>query len=278
MGKLEDGFRFTGRLGPYTAYRVKGTDEIHVKTRPGKSGKKLKDLPERQKENVTEFSLCATTSKAMRQAIKPLLKLADYNFTYDLTSRAKETQLLDSVGARGERSVLISQHPQYFTGFNLNKKYLFDSIIRRQVLHSIDPLTGIAKVDLPALEPDISLFLATPVPHYRIIMVLGLVSDQLFHTPGNKRWFCGITATTTTGTLLSGQSYPAQHVELELPLPQDKPEEAALSYVLSVGIEIEVPHPKTGKLFKTGSSKILEIAAVNTPDRTAAAPDSNMDQ
>jgi hypothetical protein len=262
MGKLADGFRFTGKLGPYTAYKSKDSDDIIIRTMPGKSGKKVDDLSPRVKENVTEFSLCATTSRCVRQSMKEILKLADYNFTYDLTSRAKETQVLDSVGARGERSVLISKHPQYLIGFNLNKKFLFDSIIRRQVGHSIDPSTGIAKVDLPAIEPGISLFLARPVPQYKIIMVLGLVADQLFHTPKNDRWWCGQTATATTGTLISGESYPARQFELVLPLPKSGPKEGALSYVLSIGIEIEIPHHKTGKLYPTGSSKILDVLAV----------------
>jgi hypothetical protein len=63
--------------------------------------------------------------------MKEILKLADYNFTPKLTSCARKTLKLDSVGARGERSILISQHPEYFIGFNLNKQYLFDSVIRR---------------------------------------------------------------------------------------------------------------------------------------------------
>lgn len=268
MGKLEGGFRFTGRLGPYTAYKRKGSDEIFIKSRPGKSGKKAKDRAPRVQENVTEFSLSAATSKAVRRAMKEILKLADYNFTSDLTSCARKTLPLDSVGARGERSILISQHPEYFIGFNLNRQYLFDSVIRRPVLHSIDPSKGIATVTLPALEPGISLFLGSPVPQYRIIMVLGLVADQLFQTKKNDEWLCGERATASTAILISDQSYPAQQFELVLPVPEKKPPVAALSYVLSIGVEIEVPHSKTRKLFKTGSSKIIDVVAVANAEKS----------
>jgi hypothetical protein len=261
MGKLENGFRFIGKLGPYTAYKVKGSDEIFVKTRPGKSGRKLKDLSPRVKENVTEFSLRSTGSKAIRAAMKEILHLSDYNFTSDLNSRGRDTQVLDTTSARGERGILISQHPQYYIGFNLNKRFLFDSIIRRPVRHTIDPSKGTATIDLPALEPGINLLLSQPVPTYRIIMVLGLAADQLFHTEERHRWFWGRTVVATTGPLNSGQVYPAQQFELALPLPEQGPKDGALSYVLSIGIEIEIPDLKKRKMVKTGSSKILDIVA-----------------
>jgi hypothetical protein len=53
------------RLGPYSAYKRKGSDEIFIKSRPGKTGKKAKDRAPWVQENVTEFSLTATAFKAI---------------------------------------------------------------------------------------------------------------------------------------------------------------------------------------------------------------------
>jgi hypothetical protein len=78
----------------------------------------------------------------------------------------------------------------------------------------------------------------------------------------NDEWLCGERATASTTILISDQSYPAQQFQLVLPVPEKKPPVVALSYVLSIGVEIEVPHAKTRELFKTGFSKIIDgIAA-----------------
>ncbi len=264
MGILSSGIEFTGAVGTYTFYRKQGSDKIFVRQRHnGGRKKKKKELSPRVQETVSEFSLCASTSKAIRWAIRDIKHLADYNFTPKLTGLCRKPQKLDPVGKRGERSVLVSQHPSYFAGFNLNKNHLFDSIIRHPLQYSIDPVAGTAKVELPELQQGVSLFLPWPVPQFRVIMALGLVADQMYDASGKKDSFSPSTAMATTGWLLSTQQYKGQTFELSLPLPAKRPKDRGISYVLSIGIEMEITVLRgSGGIRKAGAGKIVDLVRV----------------
>ncbi len=262
MGKLENGLQFTGTVGTFTAYRVKDSDEIRVRARRSKSGKKVKQLEPRVQENISEFVLSSYAAGAIRHSISDIRHLANFNFTPKLTSLARKVQKLDPISVRGQRNVLISQHPSYFAGFNLNKKNTFDSIIRHPIQYSIDPVEGVALIQLPALIPGVSVFLPWPVPQYKLIMSLSLVADQLYNEANKKEWFSVLPAMATTGWLASNQQQEGQRFELTLPMPAMKPPVAKLTYVLAIGIEWEITSMKNGGgVVRTGAAKIIDMVA-----------------
>lgn len=266
MGYIVNGVEFAGTVGPYTAYRRKGSDKTFLRARRQSSGKKLKQLLPRVQENIHEFVLSSYAAGAIRQSIQNIRHLADHNFTPRLTSLARKVQKLDPVSARGQRNVLISQHPSYFAGFNLNKNNPFDSIIRHPLQCTIDAEAGRAVVELPALLQGVSLFLPWPVPQYRVIMSLSMVADQLYNAEMKKEWFNPFPATATTGWLNAVQGYEGKSFELVLPVPEKKPEVARVSYVLSVGVEWEFASwGKRDGLVKVGAGKIvgMEEAVIN---------------
>jgi hypothetical protein len=263
MGKLENGLQFTGTVGMFSAYRVKDSDEIRVRAKRSKSGKKVKDLLPRVQENISEFVLCSYAAGAIRYSINDIRHLAGFNFTPKLTSLSRKVQKLDPISARGQRNVLISQHPSYFAGFNLNKKNTFDSIIRHPLQYSIDPVKGIASIQLPALIPGVSVFLPWPVPQYRVVAVLSMVADQLYNEENKKKWFSILPAMATTEWIPSNQQLESHGFELTLPVPEVKPPVARLTYVLAIGIEWEIVTMKNGGgLIRTGAGKIIDMAGV----------------
>jgi|SRR6218665_149275 len=265
MATLGDDFKFNGPVGGYTFYRKKGSDKVFVRARhQGGRKKKKKDLAPRVQETVSEFSLRSSAVKAIRLAIKDIKHLSDHNFTPKLNGVARKPQLLDPAGARGERSLLISRHTSYFAGFNLNKNNIFDSIIRHPLHYSIDPVSGIANVQLPPLLPGISLFLPWPVPRYRVIIGLGLVADQLFETQKKDEWLNPGTAVATTDWLLSTETYDGKSFKLVLPVPEKKPAVAGLSYVLSIGIEWEITILNARAKKEGGAAKIVDLVAVQS--------------
>jgi hypothetical protein len=263
MGKLTNGLQFTGTVGGYTAYKRKGSDEIYIRKRREKSGKSGDQLPPRVQENNSEFANCGRAAGCIRRSMLYVQHLADYNFTADLTSLATEVKVLDQVSARGQRNVFISSHPEYFAGFNLNKKKTFDSIIRHPLKYSIDADAGTANVQIPRLMQGVSLFLPWPVPQYQVIMNLGLVADQLYDAKKNDERYSAPCAMATTGWIFSHQPYEGQSFELVLPLPEKNPANTGLSYVLSIGIEMEITSLKqSGGVSKVGAAKIVDLAAV----------------
>ncbi|MCG2614734.1 hypothetical protein LZZ85_10600 [Terrimonas sp. NA20] len=263
MGKLENGLQFTGTVGLFSAYRMKDSDEIRVRARRSRSGKKVKELQPRVQENISEFMLSSYAAGAIRHCLRDIRHLATFNFTPKLTSLSRKIQKLDPVSARGQRNVLISQHPSYFAGFDLNRKNTFDSIIRHPLQYSIDPVKGIALIQLPDLIQGVSVFLPWPVPQYRVLISLNLVADQLYNEANKKECFSVMPAMATTDWIPSNQPRESQGFELTLPAPAVKPAMARLTYVLSIGIEWEIVTLKNGGgMIRTGAGKIIDMMAM----------------
>lgn len=182
MARLNSSFEFTGRVGNITAYTLKGSDKIIIRKKGGPSREKIKKLESFAvtREMNTEWAGCAKAGKGILQAILPVKHVADYNIIGPLNAIAKTIQKLDKVNVSGERSVRISRHRDLLDGFPLNRKYTFDSMIRRNIIFRLDRETGSAVVEIPALTPGIHLVNGSKGQLFRFSVVLGIVSDLEF--------------------------------------------------------------------------------------------------
>lgn len=260
MAFLTNGINFTGSLGKLSAYKVRGSDKIIVRTKGGASKAQIRQSPSfaRTRENNTEFTGCGYAVKSIRQVLFPVKHLADYNFTSTLVKLAKSIQLLDTTGNRGQRSIDLSRHRYLLEGFQLNRKNTFDSVLRHPVQCTIERETGTAEVQLPNLIPRLNLLLPWQYPFYRFIITFGIIPDIEFNGTSYKSVEKQpLPASAHTVWQPVKQPFPAQRIVLPLA------DLAVLNdaSTLAVGIGIEMGTPVTDQLIErvkyVGCGKIL---------------------
>jgi len=97
MAHISKGIVFTGSLANVSAYKMRGSDKIILRTKGGPSKKKIKHSPNFQNTRLlnAEFGGRATATKWIRKALRPLLPLADYNIAGPLNALLKPIQLME---------------------------------------------------------------------------------------------------------------------------------------------------------------------------------------
>jgi len=244
MATLEEGFEFTGRLGKFSAYRMKGSDKIIIRKKGGPSRKQVlrsKNF-ERLRENMSEFSGVGKAVNAVRSPLKHVKHLAEHNFSAELTTVFKSIQLLDPVSDRGERNIYLSQHPYMLAGFRLNKKQPFLGIVTGPVGCTLNRETKSAVIQLPGLVKGINLHLPWKQPLYRFSMALGLVPD-ITYEKGDYNVHRDEWADTGLDTEWHVAEERFQSRTLELKLNNPGPLKDTQTLVFAIGIEMGVPTP-----------------------------------
>lgn len=100
------------------------------------------------------------------------------NLAPKFTALCRHLLLQDGASPRGARTVLFSAFGNQISGFNLNQQHLFDSVIRHPLAVTLNRDTASAKIEMPALQPGVSILLPWQQPMYRLIFSLGTVSDS----------------------------------------------------------------------------------------------------
>ena len=188
MGKIEQGVEFTGSVGNLTAYRMRGVDGIVVRKKGGASKQRIKNDREfaRTRELNAEFAGRSAASREIMRVLHPLKPLADYNIAGPLNALLRPIQVDDPKNSNGERSILLSQNPGLLEGFSLNRKIVFESIVRAPLTFTVSRETLSAEVNIPALTPDINFKPQGKHPLYSFDTAFGLVPD-LFFSPGRYK-------------------------------------------------------------------------------------------
>ena len=181
MAILTGDIEFTGSIGNVSAYKLRGIEKPVLRTKGGAPKKKVLTAAEfqRTRENFSEFAQCGIMGGCIRRSMLAMSPLATYNFTPLLTRVAKAIQRLDTVGKRGERQVLLSQHRQLLTGFSLNLDTAFESIVRHPVTYTVNRETGTATVQLPSLVPGVNLIPHRKQPLFRFQLNHFLTTEPL---------------------------------------------------------------------------------------------------
>jgi hypothetical protein len=241
-----DGIHFTGSIGGMSAYRMKGSDKIILRSKGGASKQKIKEAPEFElpRKNIAEFGGCGKAAASIRKAIYPVKHLADYNFTPTLSALSKTIQVMDTESLWGERAIYFSRHRFLLEGFHLNKKNTFDSVVRHPLGCVIERGTGSAVVQLPNLLPEQNLRMPWQYPYFRFTIGLGVVADRTYHgasyeyTDPHPRQYphpCYLH----TEWQMAKQPFAAQSITLQLNQPENLDDAATL--LLFAGIEMGTP-------------------------------------
>lgn len=181
MAKMQEGLGdgLRGSLGGLSFYKMRGVEGTIVREKGGPSKEKIKKDPELHKvrRNNAEFSGRSTAGKWIRRVLHTMLPMADYNISGPLASLLQVVQKLDSEGDKGKRTTRLSANPLVIKGFSLNKKNLFDSVVRSPVDYSISRETGTVRVQIPPLMPAINLFTPNNYAMFRLVIAWGVVPD-----------------------------------------------------------------------------------------------------
>lgn len=177
MPQLIGEILFTGTLDNLSAYKMRGSDKIILRKKGGPSKNQIKHSPrfDLTRRNNKEFSGRATAAAQIKRILHPMLFLADYNIIGPLNALLKPIQKMDTLSEWGKRNILLTKHPRLLEGFTLNRKYLFDSIVRTPVSGTIQKQQAI--IDLPALLPGINFMVPGNYNWYQFIAVAGLIPD-----------------------------------------------------------------------------------------------------
>ena len=188
MAKLAPGFGFTGSFGNLSAYKMRGHDQIILRGKGGPSKTKISTSPsfEITRYNNMEFAGRSMASRWIMRGMHPHKSLADYNIAGPLHSILKPIQVLDSKSQYGKRAVCLSKNPTLLEGFSLNRKTIFDSVIRSPLHAEVSKAALTAVVTLPALSPGINFFPSPHYPFFSVSFTLAVVPDFFYDTNGYR--------------------------------------------------------------------------------------------
>jgi hypothetical protein len=181
MGILSNNLTFTGSLGNLSAYTMRGHDGIILRSKGGASKSRIKNAPsfEPTRRLNREWKGVTQVAALIRAGLYALRPLADYNVSGPLNALVKKIQVLDRDNPAGQRSILLSQHPEFIGGFNFNRKSLFDSVIRQPVPAGLDRSTGIFDFRTPSLQPSVNFFPHPFYAYFRMVLTAAAVSDHI---------------------------------------------------------------------------------------------------
>lgn len=174
--------QFEGKLEGFNSYLPRSRDEADgyiIRKNGGPSRKQIEKLPscERVRRNNRDFGTCSSAARILRMAITPVKHLADVNLAAQFTALCRHLLSQDKAHQPGSRVVSFAAFGRQLSGFNLNKRHLFDGVVRHPLSVTLDRDTGSATITVPVLQPGVSLVLPWQQPLYRLVFSLGVVWD-----------------------------------------------------------------------------------------------------
>jgi hypothetical protein len=206
-------FQLTGSIQGVSFYTRRGSDKVIVRTKGGVSKEKMANSPQFEglRKNQKEFGGCTKFASLTRYAFGGLHRLADYNLTPVLTGMAKNLIKMDSEFPLGQRRIQLSQHKQLLDGFNFNRTNPFNTVLRVGVTAVIDRKQLLATVTIPRINTEIDLVNIQRLPYFRIIAVLGTVSDMNYNEM-EQAYLPAIPELHGVSQVVNGNWYPAQTI------------------------------------------------------------------
>jgi hypothetical protein len=155
MAQQKSIFKLKGTIGGVSFYKSK--DGYLAREKGGVDASRIANDPEfaRTRENGTEFAHSATAGKLLRDAVRVLGKDAsDGRISSRLTQVMTQIKNLDSVNARGERSVAEGMNTDegkaILRGFNFNINAELGAVLSNP--YQVNADTG--EITIPALTPN----------------------------------------------------------------------------------------------------------------------------
>jgi hypothetical protein len=179
MAKTMGAFNFTGTIDKLIFYTRRDVEGVLVRKKPVSNKNRIKkdgQFVNTRKLNQ-EFGVMSRAAKMVRQRWGMFGKIIDYNLQPQLLSRMRQLIKRDDAHKLGQRGVQFSKYGQLLAGFQLNRKFNFDSVLQATIPLTMDKENASAAIQLPELFPGYQLRNPTSLPYYRLIFILSAVGD-----------------------------------------------------------------------------------------------------
>ena len=179
MAIVKGFMQITGSIKGVSFYTRRGSDKVIMRTKGGATKNQIETSPkfEKTRRQMKQFGGAAKFGSLSRYAFGGLHRLADYNLTPVLIKMGNKLMKLDTTSEFGKRNLKLSENKQTFEGFNFNREYPFNTVLRILPRWEIDreQLKGV--VTFPRINTDIDLLNIQKLPFFRLIVVIGTISD-----------------------------------------------------------------------------------------------------
>jgi len=258
----------TGSVKGVSFFTRRGSDQVIMRTKGGVTKEKLATAPQYEglRNHQKEWSGCTKFGSMTRYAFGGLNRLADYNITAVLNGMAKNLMKLDSESELGQRGLQLSLHKQVLEGFNFNRQYPFNTVLRVGITGAIDRNNLLATVTVPRINTDIDLINIQRLPYFRLIIAIGTVSD-VNYDEAQKAYMPTVTDLHGTSQVVNSDWFPSQTIVSEniLTVQMSAAEQALLtdevSVLLSIAIEFGTVgfNGETVEVKYAGCGKVLAV-------------------
>lgn len=256
-----------GSISNISFYTRRGSDQVIMRTKGGVSGDKIKKLPqfEGMRLQQKEWSGVTKLASGVRKAFGGLQRLADYNLTPVLNGLANKMQKADETTEKGKRPVRLSEYKQAIDGFNFNRNYPFNSVLRVSVTYELQREKLSASVYVPRINTEIDLLNVQRLPYFRVIVSLGTASDMVYdeklcdYVPANEGLH-GASVVQQSAWAPSNSVMDEQWLEVTMKETQVAMLTNEVSVLLSMAVEfgtigfdgqpVEVKYAGSGKVLK----------------------------
>lgn len=239
-------FQINGSVKGVTFYTRRGSDKVIMRSKGGPSKQRMATGQEFEKlrNHQKEWGACVLFAKQIKHALGSSYALADYNLAPVMTGIGKRLMKLDTVNPIGERRLYLTSYRQALEGFDMNKNYPLNTVLRVLPTGIINREELSATVSFPRIVTEKDILNVRNLPYFRLRMTLGVISDigfdpqNLFnnYSPLNPMLH-GISALSDTDWMPANNLIESctLHVGLNKELRQELSENVTL--LLSVAIE-----------------------------------------
>jgi hypothetical protein len=180
MSKQKGVIKLEGNLGGISFYVSDGVHLARVAGGPSKDRIAKDPAFKRTRENNVEFGGSAKAAKALRLSLGGTLQtMAGNRLVSRLTAIFKSINLKAS-GTRGERPILLSQYKEMLKNTEFNRKVSFGTVFSAPYTASHNTDRNQGEISIPAFSADAFVNAPSGATHFRLVSVLGVVSDYEF--------------------------------------------------------------------------------------------------
>jgi len=178
----------TGSIQGVSFYTLKGSDKVIMRTKGGATKKQIANSPtfENTRKQNMEFGGSSKFGSKARKAFGGLHRIADYNILPVLNGIGKNLMKLDTVSEVGRRNLKLTENKEVLEGFNFNRNYPFNTVVRISPQWVLDRNNLQATVTIPRINTDIDLLNIQKLPYFRLIVAIGTVSDLAYNEAKNE--------------------------------------------------------------------------------------------
>ena len=183
MAIVKGFMQITGSIKGVSFYTRRGSDKVIMRTKGGATKEQIAHSPKFQKtrKQMKQFGGAARFGSLSRYAFGGLHRLADYNLTPVLIKMGNNLMKLDTTSEFGKQNLMLSEYKQVLEGFNFNREFPFNTVLRILPRWEIDREQLKAVVTIPRINTDIDLLNIQKLPFFRLIIAIGAISDLRYN-------------------------------------------------------------------------------------------------